>query len=161
LRQHYVVLTPTDRVVAKFAELYAVLGEDRLKRGGVNDQWTAACALVQDPPMPIITDNLRDFEKIAETAPALTLVVSRRGHRGRGYRLAAPDPACRTTRRNKMASYHSVWFQLYEDLLVTLAPSPRLREVSETPPLRPGHRRPGAAGEPVDGERHEDTWPRA
>jgi predicted nucleic acid-binding protein len=74
LRQHYVVLTPTDRVVTKFAELYAVLGEDRLKRGGVNDQWTAACALVQDPPMPVVTGNLRDFEKIAETAPALPLV---------------------------------------------------------------------------------------
>jgi predicted nucleic acid-binding protein len=74
LRQHYVVLTPTDRVVAVFAELYAVLGEDRLKRGGVNDQWTAACALAQDPPMPVITGNLRDFRKIAETAPALALV---------------------------------------------------------------------------------------
>jgi predicted nucleic acid-binding protein len=74
LRQHYVVLTPTDRVVTRFAERYAVLGEDRLKRGGVNDQWTASCALVQDPPMPIVTGNLRDFEKVAETAPALTLV---------------------------------------------------------------------------------------
>lgn len=42
LRQHYVVLTATDRVVTRFAELYATLGEDRLKRGGVNDQWTAA-----------------------------------------------------------------------------------------------------------------------
>lgn len=74
LRQHYVFLTPTDRVVTKFAELYAVLGEDRLKRGGVNDQWTAACALAQNPPMPVVTGNRRDFEKIAEIAPTLTLV---------------------------------------------------------------------------------------
>ena len=74
LREHYVVLTPTDRVVHQFAELYAVLGEDRLKRGGVNDQWTAACALSQTPVLPIVSANLGDFQKIVEVAPDLQLI---------------------------------------------------------------------------------------
>lgn len=74
LREHYVVLTPTDTVVMQFAELYASLGEDRLSRGGVNDQWTAACALAQNPPLPVVTGNVRDFRKIREVAPALTVV---------------------------------------------------------------------------------------
>jgi predicted nucleic acid-binding protein len=69
-----VVLTPTDKVVSQFAELYAVLGEGRLEGGGVNDQWTAVCALVQDPALPIMTANLADFRKIAEVAPQLQLV---------------------------------------------------------------------------------------
>lgn len=74
LRERYVVLTPNDSIVRRFAELYAVLGEDRLKRGGVNDQWTAACALAQDPALPIVTANLSDFRKIAEVAPRLQLI---------------------------------------------------------------------------------------
>lgn len=74
LREHYVILTPTDAVVTQFAGLYARLGEDRLSRGGVNDQWTAACALTQNPPLPVVTGNVKDFSKIAEVAPALTLV---------------------------------------------------------------------------------------
>lgn len=72
IRDHYVVLTPTDAVVAKYAELHARF-TGRLSQGGQNDMWTAACALVQDDPIPIVTNNLNDFDTIAQEFP-LTLV---------------------------------------------------------------------------------------
>jgi predicted nucleic acid-binding protein len=68
IAQHYVVLAATDPVTWKFAELYARFG-GRLKGGGVNDMWTAACALAQPDPPPIVTGNLADFGTIASNFP--------------------------------------------------------------------------------------------
>lgn len=65
LRQNYIVLSPTDAVVHKYAQLQARFG-GRLKDGGVNDMWTAACALAQPEPIPIVTNNLGDFQTIAD-----------------------------------------------------------------------------------------------
>lgn len=58
-----IVATATDRVVSRYAELHAV-ARDYLGRDGSNDMWTAACALADDPPLPIVTNNLRDFERL-------------------------------------------------------------------------------------------------
>jgi hypothetical protein len=74
LRQHYVVLTPTDRVVTKFAALYAVARRGPPEARRCQRPMDGCMRLVHDPPMRIVTGNLRDFEKTAETAPALTLV---------------------------------------------------------------------------------------
>ncbi len=72
LRENYLVLTATDAVVESYAQLKARF-TGRLKDGGVNDMWTAACALAQPEPVPIVTNNLSDFQAIAEEFP-LTLV---------------------------------------------------------------------------------------
>lgn len=68
ISQHYVVLTSTDAVAAKWAEIYTRL-RDQLKGGGINDMWTAACALAQPVPPPVVTGNLSDFGRIADEFP--------------------------------------------------------------------------------------------
>jgi predicted nucleic acid-binding protein len=76
LRENYIVLTATDAVVTKYAELHVRFRgglKDRLKNGGENDLWTAACALAQPEPVPIVTNNLNDFQTIAKEFP-LTIV---------------------------------------------------------------------------------------
>jgi predicted nucleic acid-binding protein len=45
--------------------------DDRERRQ--NDTWIAACALSVEPPLPIVTGNLRDFAVLA-AASELTLV---------------------------------------------------------------------------------------
>jgi hypothetical protein len=60
-----VVLVPTDAVTHQFAQLYARF-RGRLKAGGVNDMWTAACALAQPTLLPIVTDDLGDRRMAAE-----------------------------------------------------------------------------------------------
>lgn len=72
LRENYVVLAATDAVVEQYAQLHARF-TGRLKTGGVKDMWTAACALAQPEPVPIVTNNLGDFQTIASEFP-LTLV---------------------------------------------------------------------------------------
>lgn len=66
------VVIPTDaRVVDNWAELHArFLG--RLKDGGINDLWVAACCLVHG--LPLVTNNLRDYQTIAGEFPDLRLV---------------------------------------------------------------------------------------
>ena len=66
------VIIPTDaRVVDKWAEIYArFLG--RLKGGGVNDVWTAACCLVHG--LPVVTDDQGDFGQIASEFAGLRIV---------------------------------------------------------------------------------------
>ena len=44
IAQQYAILTATDPVTMKFAEIYSRF-HGQLKGGGVNDMWTAACAL--------------------------------------------------------------------------------------------------------------------
>ena len=66
---HYVVLTPTDAVVRAYAQLHARF-TGRLSQGGQNDMWTAACALAQPSPLPVVTNNLGDFTTIAEESPS-------------------------------------------------------------------------------------------
>ena len=64
----YVVI-PADAVVtARWATIHARLS-GQLKGGGVNDMWIAACALSQNPPLPIATGNRSDFDKIVAVEP--------------------------------------------------------------------------------------------
>ena len=69
----FVVLPATDSVTRWWADLDEKL-HDRLQRGGANDMWTTACALSQSPQLPIVTGNLRDFQKIHDAFPQLTLI---------------------------------------------------------------------------------------
>lgn len=62
------MLTATDAVVGKYAELHARYA-GRLSQGGQNDMWTAACALAQPEPLPLVTNNLGDFGTIASDFP--------------------------------------------------------------------------------------------
>lgn len=64
IRERYVVLTPTNVVVDTYARLHARFA-GRLSQGGQNDMWTAACALAQPSPLPLVTNNLGDFGMIA------------------------------------------------------------------------------------------------
>jgi predicted nucleic acid-binding protein len=67
----YTVVRPTSAIVDQYAVLHAAL-HDRLKRGGVNDMWTAACAL--DLGVPVVTNNLSDFMQIKAVEPGLLVV---------------------------------------------------------------------------------------
>ncbi len=64
----YVVLTATDAVTQRFAQIYARF-RDQLKGDGINDMWVAATALAQPDQTPIVTGNRSDFERIATTFP--------------------------------------------------------------------------------------------
>lgn len=71
--RRYVVLPYNLAVVETWAPLHAKLS-GHLASKGTNDLWTAACALTASPQLPIVTHNLRDFEKVAREAPSLRLV---------------------------------------------------------------------------------------
>ena len=65
------VVIPSDNaVVDQWAELH-VRFKNRLKGGGVNDMWIAACCLVHG--LPLATGNITDFATIAVEFP-LTIV---------------------------------------------------------------------------------------
>jgi predicted nucleic acid-binding protein len=67
----FVVLMPNSAVVEQWATIYSRF-RDRLKGDGVNDMWTAACALSY--AMPVVTDDLTDFGLMAGEFPGLRLV---------------------------------------------------------------------------------------
>jgi len=68
----YVILTATDAVTRRFAEIYARF-RDQLKGGGINDMWIAATSLGQPEPPPIVTGNRSDFERIASEFPLVVI----------------------------------------------------------------------------------------
>jgi tRNA(fMet)-specific endonuclease VapC len=72
IRRHYVVLTATDVLTAKFAEIFARF-RDQLRGDGINDMWTAATALAQPAPLPLVTNNRSDFERIATAFPLVVV----------------------------------------------------------------------------------------
>jgi predicted nucleic acid-binding protein len=66
------VVIPSDaRVVDQWAELRAKL-INQLKGEGINDLWVAACCLVHN--LPLVTNNLSDYQSIARVAPALQII---------------------------------------------------------------------------------------
>ena len=67
--RRYVVLPATDAVVRQWGRLHAQF-KDQL---GANDMWTAACALAQNDPLPIVTGNLKHFRPISAAFP-ITLI---------------------------------------------------------------------------------------
>jgi tRNA(fMet)-specific endonuclease VapC len=71
--RNYLVVQADDRVCSAWADLAAGLTSTPLKGEGVNDMWIAACALAQNPPMPVATGNLSDFGKIAAKFPLVVV----------------------------------------------------------------------------------------
>jgi predicted nucleic acid-binding protein len=66
------VVIPSDaRVVDQWAALRAKL-INQLKGEGINDLWVAACCLVHN--LPLVTNNLSDYQSIARVAPALQII---------------------------------------------------------------------------------------
>ena len=72
LRQ-FVVIPYNDKVVDTWARMHAKLA-GHLHKGGTNDLWTAACALSLTPSLPIVTNNLSDFQTIAAAFEDLKVV---------------------------------------------------------------------------------------
>jgi predicted nucleic acid-binding protein len=67
-----VVMNPTDKVATHYGELHAKF-RDQLRKDGSNDMWTAACALSQNPTIPIATNNRGDFELLATNFPLVVV----------------------------------------------------------------------------------------
>jgi predicted nucleic acid-binding protein len=67
----FVVLPFDDGVVERWAEIANPL-RDVMKGKGVNDLWTAACALSYG--LPLMTNNLGDFRKVSAAFPTLVLI---------------------------------------------------------------------------------------
>lgn len=61
-----IVLPPTDRATALWAQLYA-RHRGQLGETGANDMWIAATALAQKPAIPVLTTNLSDFRTLSTT----------------------------------------------------------------------------------------------
>ena len=72
LRQ-FVAIPYDQQVVEIWASLHAKLS-GHLHKGGTNDLWTAACALSLDPRLPVVTNNLKDFQTIAGESQELQLI---------------------------------------------------------------------------------------
>jgi predicted nucleic acid-binding protein len=68
IRSHFVVLPFNVAVTEEWAPLH-VKYRGHMQRGGANDLWVAASALSADPPLPLATNNLRDFTKVAADHP--------------------------------------------------------------------------------------------
>ncbi len=69
----FVVVPYSVQVVELWAQMHAKLS-GHLQKGGTNDLWTAACALSLSPQLPIVTNNLSDFGKIAAAFMGIRLV---------------------------------------------------------------------------------------
>lgn len=67
----YTVVPANNDVVERYAPLHARL-HSTLKGGGVNDMWTAACALVLG--IPVVTNNLGDFQQIQAVDSDLVVI---------------------------------------------------------------------------------------
>lgn len=66
------VIIPSDvRVVDRWASMRSKL-INQLKGEGINDLWAAACCLVHD--LPLVTNNLSDFQTIQKHEPTLRIV---------------------------------------------------------------------------------------
>jgi predicted nucleic acid-binding protein len=72
IRTRFVVV-PFDARITDLWALMHVKYRGHLQRGGANDLWIAATALAVDPILPLATNNLSDFSKVAADHP-LTVV---------------------------------------------------------------------------------------
>jgi predicted nucleic acid-binding protein len=71
---HRLVVIPyNESVVVTWAQMHAKLS-GHLHKGGTNDLWTAACAISIDPCMPIVTNNLTEFQTISTEFLRLQIV---------------------------------------------------------------------------------------
>ncbi len=68
IRRNFVVLPFSVAVTEQWAPLH-VKYRGHMQRGGANDLWVAASALSADPQLPLATNNLSDFTKVAADQP--------------------------------------------------------------------------------------------
>lgn len=68
VRRNFVVLPYTLAVAEQWAPLH-IKYRGHLQKGGANDLWVAASALSADPVLPLATNNLSDFSKVADDFP--------------------------------------------------------------------------------------------
>ncbi|WP_158550781.1 PIN domain-containing protein [Geodermatophilus sp. TF02-6] len=68
IRRHFVTLPFAFAVTEMWAPLH-VKYRGHLQKGGANDLWIAASALSADPALPLATNNLSDFGKVAANFP--------------------------------------------------------------------------------------------
>lgn len=68
----HIILPVTDEVVRIYGRIHGRF-TGRLQNRGHNDMWTAACALAQHTPTPIVTGNLSDFQAIAAEFPLVII----------------------------------------------------------------------------------------
>lgn len=62
---------------AEVAEVWARIApkvRGHLHDGGSNDLWSAAAAVASQPPLPVVTNNLKDFQAIQQHLPNLVLI---------------------------------------------------------------------------------------
>jgi predicted nucleic acid-binding protein len=71
--RNFVVLPYNAKVVELWAGMHAKVS-GHLHKGGTNDLWTAACALSMSPQVPVVTNNLRDFQAIQRCFPELVII---------------------------------------------------------------------------------------
>ncbi len=69
----YVVL-PYSSAVAEVWARVAPKVQGHLHAGGANDLWSAAVAVTYQPQLPVVTNNLADFQAIRQHLPGLVLV---------------------------------------------------------------------------------------
>jgi predicted nucleic acid-binding protein len=63
-----VILPSTAEVTEQWSHLHARF-RGQLGTSGGNDMWIAACAMTQAPPLPIVTNNLSDFDHLSQEFP--------------------------------------------------------------------------------------------
>jgi predicted nucleic acid-binding protein len=70
IRSYDAILPASDAVCDLWAQIYLKCRGKLSGPGqGINDMWIAACALAQPEPVPLVTDNVRDFGVIAAAFP--------------------------------------------------------------------------------------------
>jgi predicted nucleic acid-binding protein len=67
----FVIIPYDEEIVERWAHMAGLL-EGHLKGRGINDMWTAACALSHG--LPVVTNDLSDFQTIQSEFPAVVLV---------------------------------------------------------------------------------------
>lgn len=68
IRSNFAVLPFNIAVAEQWAPLH-VKYRGHMQHGGANDLWVAASALSADPVLPLATNNLSDFQKVAADHP--------------------------------------------------------------------------------------------
>lgn len=69
----YVVLPYSAAVADTWAQTWPKV-RGHLHGDGANDVWTAAVAASHEPPLPLVTNNLSDFQSIKAHLPAVELI---------------------------------------------------------------------------------------
>lgn len=70
IRSYDAILPASDAVCDLWAQIYrSCKGKLSGPGQGINDMWIAACALAQPEPIPVVTDNVKDFGVIATAFP--------------------------------------------------------------------------------------------